>query len=151
MNISIQPIAESDFEELVSLFQEFAIFEKLPDKMTNSVSKMKAEKEYLKGFTARDENGNLTGYVTYFYAYYTWVGKSLYMDDLYVREKYRGNGIGSSLIKRVITVAETENCNRLRWQVSHWNQPAIKFYESLGAEINKTEMNCDLVFENNIK
>lgn len=151
MNINIQPITEDDFEELVSLFQEFAIFEKLPDMMTNSISKIKTEKEYLKGFTARDENGSLAGYVTYFYAYYTWVGKSLYMDDLYVREKYRGNGIGSSLIKKVIALAETESCSRLRWQVSNWNQPAIKFYESLGAEINKTEMNCDLVFENNIK
>jgi len=146
MNITIQPITESDFEELITLFKEFATFEKLPDSMINSVEKMKNEKEYLNGFTARDENGELAGYVTYFYAYYTWVGKSLYMDDLYVREKYRGKGVGSMLINRIITLAEKENCNRLRWQVSDWNHPAIKFYKSLGAEINEVERNCDLIF-----
>jgi len=146
MNIIIKPITEDDFEELVSLFQEFATFEKLPDRMINSVKKMRNEKEYLKGFTARDENGDLAGYVTYFYAYYTWVGKSLYMDDLYVREKYRVQGIGSLLINKVISLAGDEGCNKLRWQVSNWNHPAIKFYEALGAEINKTEMNCDLIF-----
>lgn len=146
MNIRIEPITENDFEELIALFQEFAIFEKMPDSMTNSVEKMKREKEYFKGFTARNENGDLLGYATYFYAYYTWVGKSLYMDDLYVREKYRGKGVGTALINKVISLAKEEKCNRLRWQVSNWNHPAIKFYKSLGADINETERNCDLIF-----
>lgn len=148
MTIHIEPIQEKDFEELVSLFQEFAIFEKLPEMMVNSVEKMKEEKEHFHGFVARDENDKLLGYVTYFFAYYTWVGKSLYMDDLYVREMYRGKGVGSVLINRVISFAKEQKCNRLRWQVSNWNHPAISFYESLGAEINKTEMNCDLTFNN---
>lgn len=145
MNINIEPIVETDFEELVSLFREFAIFEKLEEMMVNSVEKMKEEKDFINGFVARDENNNIAGYVTFFYAYYTWCGKSLYMDDLYVREKYRGQGIGSNLIKRVILEAKKKKCNKMRWQVSNWNQPAIRFYESLGAEINKVEMNCDLL------
>ena len=148
MTIHIEPIQEKDFEELISLFQEFATFEKLPDMMTNSVEKMKEEKEYFRGFVARDESRNLLGYVTYFFAYYTWVGKSLYMDDLYVRDKYRGKSVGSSLINKVISFAKEQKCNRLRWQVSNWNHPAISFYERLGAEINKTEMNCDMTFNN---
>lgn len=146
MTIYIQPIQEKDFEELASLFQEFATFEKVPEMMTNSVEKMKEEKEYFHGFVARDENENILGYVTYFFAYYTWVGKSLYMDDLYVRDEYRGKGVGSNLINKVISFAKEQKCNRLRWQVSNWNHPAISFYENLGAEINKTEMNCDLAF-----
>lgn len=148
MNIKIEPIRESDFEKLIFLFQEFATFEKLPEMMVNSVEKMEGEKEYFHGFVAKDENENILGYVTYFFAYYTWVGKSLYMDDLYVREKYRGEGIGTTLIKKVISYAKEQKCNRLRWQVSNWNHPAISFYEGLGAEINKTEMNCDLTFNN---
>lgn len=146
MEISIKPIQESDFEELVTLFLEFATFEKLPEKMINSVEKMNDEKEYFHGFIARDKNGDIAGYVTYFFAYYTWVGKSLYMDDLYVREEYRGKGIGSMLVNEIIAYAKRNNCNRLRWQVSAWNQPAIKFYKSLGAEINDVEKNCDLIF-----
>jgi len=149
MTINIEPIREKDFEELAALFLEFATFEKLPEKMINSAEKMKQEKDYFHGFIARDEDNNVLGYVTYFFAYYTWVGKSLYMDDLYVREKYRGKGVGSLLIKKVISFALAEKCNRLRWQVSSWNHPAISFYENLGAEINKVEMNCDLQFNNN--
>jgi len=52
INITIRKIEEKDFAELIDLFREFALFEKLPDKMTNSVTQMKAEKEYLHGFVA---------------------------------------------------------------------------------------------------
>jgi GNAT superfamily N-acetyltransferase len=86
------------------------------------------------------------GYVTYFFAYYTWTGKSLYMDDLYVREKYRRKGLGALLINKVIDYAKEEKCNKLRWQVSNWNEPAITFYKSLGAEIDNIEQNCDIIF-----
>lgn len=145
MIIRLEPIKENDFEILLSLFEEFANFEKMPDKMTNTLQKMKDDKDLIKGFVARDGENNIIGYTTYFYAYYTWVGKSLYMDDLYVREKSRKQGIGTMLVSKVIDLAKTENCNRLRWQVSNWNHSAIKFYENLGAVVNQTEMNCDLM------
>lgn len=147
MNLQIDKIQEKDFKELVSLFLEFATFQQVPDKMVNTYELMVRDKNYIQGFVARDENNNIAGYVTMFYAYYTWVGKSLYMDDLYVCEKYRGKGVGTSLINKVISVAKEEKCNRLRWQVSNWNKPAIKFYESLGAKIDSTEMNCDIIFQ----
>ena len=60
--------------------------------------------------------------LTYFYAYYTWSGKSMYMDDLYVRADSRGQGVGSKLINRVIEQAKADKCKRLRWQVSEWNK-----------------------------
>lgn len=145
MEITINPILESDFAELISLFTEFSIFERSPEKMTNSVEKMKAEKEYFTGFIARDKDNEIAGYVTYFFTYYTWVGKSIYMDDLYVKEKYRSNRIGSLLINRVITFAKENNCNRMRWQVSNWNTQAIDFYKKMGADVNNVQLNCDLI------
>jgi len=142
----ILPITENDFECLIQLFHEFAVFEKLPEKMTNTVEQMKKEKEYFHGFVIKNEKEEILGYVTYFFSYYTWTGKSLYMDDLYIRPAYRGQGLGTMLIKKVITFAQEQHCRKLRWQVSNWNEPAIEFYKSLGAEISDIEMNCDLMF-----
>ncbi|MDR1090541.1 MAG: GNAT family N-acetyltransferase [Prevotella sp.] len=147
MNVTINPVEEKDFEELCSLFLEFATFEKLPERMVNTVEKMRSEKEYFQGLVARENGGKIIGYVIFFHAYYTWTGKSLYMDDLYIKEGFRGKGVGSKLIKEVISYARKSGCNGLRWQVSGWNTHAINFYENLGAKINKVEMNCDLIFD----
>ncbi len=146
MTVTIRKIEEYDFPVLIFLFKEFALFEKLPGKMTNSVEQMMKEKEYLTGFVAVNAADEILGYVTYFFGYYTWIGKSLYMDDLYVRPDFRGAGVGTKLINEVIAFAKAENCKKLRWQVSEWNQPAIDFYKSLGANVDAVESNCDLVF-----
>jgi len=146
MTVTIRKIEVSDFLVLISLFKEFALFEKLPEKMTNSVEQMLREKEYLTGFVAVNAADEILGYVTYFFGYYTWIGKSLYMDDLYVRPDFRGAGVGTKLINEVIAFAKADNCKKLRWQVSEWNQPAIDFYKSLGANVDAVESNCDLVF-----
>jgi GNAT superfamily N-acetyltransferase len=146
MTVTIRKIDECDFLVLISLFKEFALFEKLPEKMTNSVEQMLREKEYLTGFVAVNDADEIVGYATYFFGYYTWIGKSLYMDDLYVRPNFRGAGVGTKLINEVIAFAKAENCKKLRWQVSEWNQPAIDFYKSLGANVDAVESNCDLVF-----
>lgn len=143
-NYRITAITEDDFVELVALFKELAVFEKLPEKMINSVKQMKLEKDYLTGFTVKDKYNRICGYVTFFFAYYTWTGKCMYMDDLYVSPGYRGQGLGRKLIEEVIAFARTECCHKVRWQVSEWNSSAITFYESLGANIDHTEMNCDL-------
>lgn len=60
-------------------------------------------------------------------------------------EKYRGNGLGSKLIVEVIEMAKRENCNKVKWQVSKWNQQAIEFYKSKWAEIDDVEINCELI------
>ena len=146
MTVTIRSIEERDYATLILLFQEFAHFEKLPEKMTNSVEQMLREKEYLTGFVAVSPEDEILGYATYFFGYYTWIGKSLYMDDLYVRPNLRGAGVRTKLINEVIAFAKAENCKKLRWQVSEWNQPAIDFYKSLGANVDAVESNCDLVF-----
>ena len=113
--------------------------------MQNTLSRMKEEKDFFNGFTVKDESGNILGYVTYIFAYYTWFGKSLYMDDLYVCPTFRGQGLGTLLINEVINFAKENKCHKLRWQVSNWNHPAIAFYKTLGAEIDDVESNCDLL------
>lgn len=144
MNIKIRKIEESDFEELISLFKEFALFEKTPEKMTNTLENMKADQEFINGFVAVSNKNEVLGYATFFFVYFTWTGKSLYMDDLYVRKDIRGHGIGTSLIKEVINFAKKEKCKKLHWQVSDWNKSAIEFYKKLGAQVDSVESNCDL-------
>lgn len=145
MNITIREIKADDFTRLISLFTEFATFEKTPEKMTNTVDRMTVEQEFFNGFVALNDSEEIVGYVTHFFAYYTWIGKSLYMDDLYVKEEFRGHGIGTELINKVIEYAKTTNCQKVKWQVSEWNKPAIEFYKSLGASIDSVESNCDLL------
>jgi GNAT superfamily N-acetyltransferase len=145
MNLTLRKIEETDFTDLIALFHEFATFEKHPEKMINSVAQMNAEKAHINGFVVVNETHEIIGYATCFFAYFTWIGKSMYMDDLYVKPEFRGQGIGTRLINSVIDMAKTEHCKKLRWQVSEWNHPAIDFYKSLGADISPVESNCDLI------
>jgi len=147
MDIKIRSVEERDFAQIVELFKEFATFEKLPEKMTNSVDKMLAEKDFFTCFVAETGDKKIVGYATYFFCYYTWIGKSLYMDDLYVKPEYRASGIGTMLINKVIEFARHSQCRKLRWQVSGWNKPAIGFYTNIGATIEDTEHNCDLILD----
>ena len=145
--IIIRPAEEDDYEAILELFREFAHFENLDMRMTNSVEQMKTEKNYFNCFVAVNNRNEIVGYATYFFAYFTWTGKSLYMDDLYVKESNREQGIGTLLINKVIELANSSGCHKLRWQVSDWNAPAIGFYKSLGAVIDTQERNCDLEFK----
>jgi GNAT superfamily N-acetyltransferase len=75
------------------------------------------------------------GFAFFFYNYSTWRGQAgLYLEDLFVLPEMRGKGIGKALLRHLAQVAMKENCYGIRWMVVEWNEPAIKFYESLGAE-----------------
>ena len=143
MGISIRQGQERDFEAILALIKGLAVFQGMPEKVTNTVELMRAEQSFLRCLVAEDESREIVGIATYFYAYYTWVGKSLYLDDLYVQEAYRGKKIGSKLLHAVFTVAKEDDCKRVRWLVSSWNKPAIGFYKKCGAEIDEELMICD--------
>lgn len=59
--------------------------------------------------------------------------RGLYLEDLYLKPRLRGSGIGLALLKHVAAAAATRGCGRLEWGVLDWNQPAIHFYRNLGA------------------
>ena len=147
MEITIRSAEESDFEQILGLINELAVFEKMPEKMTNSIERMKKEKEFFNCFVAETEDKKIIGYATYIFCYFTWVGKSLYMDDLYIKPEFRSCGIGTKLIDKVISFAKDSGCHKVRWQVSNWNSPAITFYKKLGAIIEPDEQNCELIMD----
>jgi GNAT superfamily N-acetyltransferase len=144
MKISIRPAVITDYPHILGLFREFSVYQKLPERMKNSLEKMEEEREYLHAFVAETETNKIIGYVTWFYTYFTWSGKGMYIDDLYVKPEFRGTGIGKLLMNKIIELARDSKCHKLRWQVSHWNKTAIAFYEKLGAELDDLEKNCDL-------
>jgi GNAT superfamily N-acetyltransferase len=143
MTLSVQKAEPKDFEEIHSLITEFAKFIKTQEKVTTTSSQMISDKDYFNCFIVVDKD-KIVGFATYFIAYYSWAGKTVYLDDLYVLEKYRGLGIGTKLLDKVIETARGENCKKVRWQVSKWNERAIKFYKMRGATIDDVEINCDL-------
>jgi GNAT superfamily N-acetyltransferase len=81
-----------------------------------------------------DWDGQPAGYALFFGHYSTWAGRRLFLEDLFVREPFRGRGIGKALLAAVARIAVQENCNGVQWEVLNWNEKAIELYESLGAE-----------------
>lgn len=143
MQSTIRKATEKDFPAILALIKELALFEKAPEKVTNTVEQMNREKDFFQCFVAVNSKNEIVGIALYFFAYYTWVGKSLYLDDLYITKTYRGNKIGSKLLENIFEVAKKENCKRVRWQVLDWNTPAIEMYKKCGADIDEEWYNCD--------
>ena len=80
-------------------------------------------------------NGEAVGFAVYFFNYSTWLGKhGLYLEDLYVSPEARGSGAGKALLKHLAKIAVSKNCERVEWSVLDWNEPAIQFYQSIGAQ-----------------
>lgn len=80
-------------------------------------------------------NNKPVGFAVYFFNYSTWLGKhGLYLEDLYVSSEYRGSGAGKAMLKHLAKIALAKKCGRFEWNVLDWNEPAIKFYQSIGAK-----------------
>lgn len=79
--------------------------------------------------------GEVAGYALFFHNFSSWRGKrGLFLEDLFVRPELRGRGIGKALFEEIRNIARERNCARIEWIVIDWNQPAIDFYKSQGAE-----------------
>ena len=88
------------------------------------------------------------GFAFYFFNYSTWAGRpGLYLEDLFVQPEFRGHGIGKALLAQLAVIAREENCYGMKWNVLDWNQPAIDFYDSLGAELQREWLNVRIMGE----
>ena len=81
-----------------------------------------------------EDNGQPMGYALFFPFYSTWSGSAIFLEDLFVRDAFRGRGIGKALLGEVARIARQEGCHTIRLDVLDSNAPAIQFYKSLGAE-----------------
>lgn len=145
MNIRIGN--QDDLEDALTLIRELAIFEKAPDAVENTVENMIKDgfgKRPVFEFFVAEMDGKVVALALYYYNYSTWKGRSLYLEDLIVKEEYRGRGIGKMLFERVILKAKEEQVGRMDWQVLDWNIPAIDFYKKMGASLDGEWINCRL-------
>ncbi len=79
-------------------------------------------------------DGQPQGYALYFFNFSTFMGRpGLYLEDVYVRPRFRGRGLGKALLVALAEIARRRNCARMEWSVLDWNTPAIEFYTSIGA------------------
>jgi ribosomal protein S18 acetylase RimI-like enzyme len=97
-------------------------------------------------FVAEHEN-KIVGMALYYIRYSTWKGRRLYLEDLIVKEAYRGKGIGKILLNRTIEHAKAKKYSGMMWQVLDWNEPAIRFYEKYQADFDAGWINVNLNFD----
>lgn len=80
-------------------------------------------------------NGEEVGFALFFHNFSTFLGRAgIYLEDLFVKQEYRGKGYGKALLKELARIAVERECGRLEWSCLDWNKPSIDFYLSLGAE-----------------
>jgi GNAT superfamily N-acetyltransferase len=90
-------------------------------------------------------DGAPAGFALYFFNYSTFLAKpGLYLEDLFVQPAFRGRGLGKALLLHLAKLANDRGCGRMEWTVLDWNQPAIDFYESIGARRLKEWQHCRL-------
>ncbi len=138
-DFSIRPATPDDVAELLRLIRELAEYEKLADMAVGTDAHMR---ESLFGARPAAEalvaqrGARTVGFAIYFTTFSTFLCKpGLYLEDLFVEPEHRGSGIGKALLRRLAALAVARGCGRFEWRVLDWNEPSIRFYESLGAKL----------------
>ena len=139
--IHIYKAERKDTNTVLQLIKELADYEGMLDKVvatTNDVEKIlfcenpKAEVVLIKN---SEEDDEVAGFCLYFYNCSTFLCKyGIYIEDIYVREKFRGNCLGKAVFKYICNLAVEKDCGRVEWWCLDWNKPSIDFYLKLGAE-----------------
>jgi GNAT superfamily N-acetyltransferase len=136
---SIRPATVVDVPVIFELIQALAEYEQLTHLVTGSARDLEnhlfGEKPYAEALVA-EAGDRVMGFALYFWNYSTFLAKpGIYLEDLFVLPEYRRQGIGKALLTRLAQVAIARGAGRLEWSVLDWNQPAIDFYERLGATV----------------
>jgi GNAT superfamily N-acetyltransferase len=135
--LNIRPATSADAATVASLVRELADYEKLLHEARATAAdferELTAEHPVIRVLIA-EWNGEPAGFALYFFNFSTFVGRpGLYLEDLFVRPALRSHGIGRALLRALARIARERNCGRLEWAVLDWNEPALRFYQSLGA------------------
>ncbi len=135
--ISIRPATIDDAQTIMRFVIELARYEKAEHEVKATEADLR---EGLFGEHSRVESaiceldGEPIGHAIFFMNYSTWLGKyGIFLEELYITPERRGVGAGKAMLQHVASIAVDRGCGRFEWNVLDWNEPAIRFYESLGA------------------
>ena len=135
--VRLRPAAREDAGQILSFIRELAEYEKLAHEAvadeTILVAQLFGDHPAAEVIIA-DVDGQPAGFALFFHNFSTFLGqRGLYLEDLFVRPQFRGLGLGKRLMTYLARLAIERNCGRFEWAVLDWNDPAIRFYRSLGA------------------
>jgi GNAT superfamily N-acetyltransferase len=135
--LTLRAATPEDVPTILALVRDLAAYEREPEAVVATEADFVrhgfGERPFFKVLLA-EADGAVAGFALYFFGFSTWTGAPvLYLEDLFVRAEQRKRGIGLSLMQALAREAKANGCRRFVWQVLDWNDPAIRFYESLGA------------------
>ncbi|MDQ3088152.1 MAG: GNAT family N-acetyltransferase [Acidobacteriota bacterium] len=138
MSLTVRAAEERDVTAIAILIREFAEFEKLlawcevtDDDLHEAIF---GNKNFVQALVALSD-GRYVGYALFYPVFRSFRGeRSMFLEDLYVTPDLRGNGLGFVMLREVAKYAKDEGFARMDWQALKWNAPALKFYQSIGAE-----------------
>lgn len=136
-NLSIRPASPSDVPRIYQFIRELAEYEKLLPMVSATEADIQnalfGEKPCAEALLTYWDEAPV-GFALFFTTFSTFVGRpSLYLEDVYIQPQYRGKGIGKAVLAYLARLAKERGYGRFEWSVLDWNEPAIRFYKSLGA------------------
>lgn len=140
MDFTIREAKREDMPSVLKLINELAQYENHLDDVEVTVEDLEHEgfdNGNFKCFVA-DVDGSIEGMALVYFRFSTWKGRTVHLEDLIVREKMRGTGLGGALYSRVVQYGHEHDVRRIEWVVSEGNKNAIEFYENSGAKIKES-------------
>jgi GNAT superfamily N-acetyltransferase len=137
-DVQIRPAAEADMQVVFDLILELAEYEKLADKITGDAEVLRRtlfEEKAAEALLIETADGEAIGYAIFFTTFSSFECRSgIWLEDVYVRPEHRRGGIGRAVMEHLAQIAQERGNVRLEWVALDWNEPALNFYEGLGAK-----------------